>query len=281
MLDLLFGEPQNLLHPVYYIGRIGSFLDKAREKVTNKVLLFVLGMSALIVEALLWLALILLVQRLTYPVRIVLSIILFKFSFSIRGLYEHVHRCFTDDVEALRKNVSLIVSRDVSKLDKWHLYSAALESLSENLSDAITGPWFYFILLGLPGAWLYRVVNTYDALFGYRNDRYEWFGKFAARMDDALNFIPSRISCFFILLFNPKRALNYVRKYGPVKINATYPMSAFAGVLGVKFEKIGYYSFEGREPTKEDILKGLRLYKYVVLVMFFTMIAFLWRFKLW
>ncbi len=280
MLDLFFGEPQNFFHPVYYIGRIGSIVDKARKSVKSKVVLFAFGILALVTEILLWLVLVLLIKRLAYPMRVILSVVLFKFSFSIRGLYEHVHRCCTDDLEVLRRNVSLIVSRDVSKLDKWHLYSAALESLSENVSDSITGPWFYFVLFDLPGAWLYRVVNTYDALFGYRNERYEWFGKFAARMDDVLNLIPSRISCLIISLFNPKRALSYVRKYGPIKINSTYPMSAFAGVLGVKFEKVGYYAFEGKEPGKEDILRGLKLYKRVVLIMFLFLTGLLWGFRL-
>ncbi|MEN3043219.1 MAG: cobalamin biosynthesis protein, partial [Fervidobacterium sp.] len=151
--------------------------------------------------------------------------------------------------------------------DKPHLYSAAIESLSENISDSITGPLFYYLLFDLYGAIVYRVVNTYDALFGYRTKRYEWFGKFCARFDDLLNIIPSRLTALVIILFNPKRGLEYITRYGGIKINSTYPMSAFSGVLGVGFEKIGYYKFHGKLPDKDDVFRALKLYKKVVIIL--------------
>jgi adenosylcobinamide-phosphate synthase len=138
--------------------------------------------------------------------------------------------------------------------------------LAENISDSITGPLFYYLLFGLPGAVIYRVVNTYDALFGYRNEKYEWFGKFSARFDDLLNIIPARVTAFVISLFNPVSSWKYILKYGAIKINAMYPMSAFAGVLKLGFEKIGYYKLEGKIPEKEDIKKALNLYKQIVAI---------------
>jgi adenosylcobinamide-phosphate synthase len=125
---------------------------------------------------------------------------------------------------------------------------------------------FYYLLFGLPGAVIYRVVNTYDALFGYRNEKYEWFGKFSARFDDLLNIIPARVTAFVISLFNPVSSWKYILKYGAIKINAMYPMSAFAGVLKLGFEKIGYYKLEGKIPEKEDIKKALNLYKQIVAI---------------
>ncbi|ODN30616.1 cobalamin biosynthesis protein [Fervidobacterium thailandense] len=271
-IDLLLGEYPSKLHPVVYMGRLGKIFDQVRSKLgrgRRSFIEFMLGFSALVGESLLWITVATLVESVKSKVlMIILSALIFKSTFSIRGLYEHVAKCLTSDIEQLRKNVSMIVSRDTSKLDHQHLYSAAIESLSENIHDSYVGPMFYYLLFGLPGAVVYRVVNTYDALFGYRNEKYEWFGKFPARLDDVLNFVPARISTLFIMLFNPSRALSYIKKYGHLKINATYPMSAFAGVLGIGLEKLGYYKFEGPLPTVEDLKRALSLFcKVTVLIL--------------
>lgn len=274
--DLFLGEYPSPLHPVVYMGWLGKLFDQVRENIDGKFINFLLGLSALVGEATLWLIPALLVQSVENRVlMIVLSALFFKSTFSIRGLYEHVARCLTEDIEQLRKNVSIIVSRDTSKLDLQHLYSAAVESLSENIHDSFVGPFFYYLLFGLPGAVIYRLVNTYDALFGYRNEKYEWFGKFPARFDDILNFVPARISTIFIALFNPARAFRYVKKYGHLKINATYPMSAFAGVLEIGLEKIGYYKFDGPLPTVEDLRRALALFcKVTTLILMFFIFLF-------
>jgi len=278
--DLLFGEYPTKIHPVVYMGFVGKWFDKKLNKPEkSNFAKFIFGMIALTIEIVLFLVIstsLLVISKSDNKVAQILgflvAIYLLKSTFSIRSLYEHVARCYTDDVELLRKNVSFIVSRDVSKLDKAHLYSAAIESLAENISDSITGPLFYYLLFGLPGAVIYRVVNTYDALFGYRNEKYEWFGKFPARFDDLLNIVPSRVTAFVISLFNPVNSWKYILKYGAIKINAMYPMSAFAGVLKLGFEKIGYYKLEGKIPEKEDIRKALELYKKVTAIIIFTTI---------
>jgi adenosylcobinamide-phosphate synthase len=272
--DLLFGEYPSQIHPVVYMGFVGKWFDKKLNKPEKSDFArFIFGMIALTIEIVLFLVIstsLVVISKSNNKVAQILgflvSICLLKSTFSIRSLYEHVARCYTDDVELLRKNVSFVVSRDVSKLDKAHLYSAAIESLAENISDSITGPLFYYLLFGLPGAVIYRVVNTYDALFGYRNEKYEWFGKFSARFDDLLNIIPARVTAFVISLFNPVSSWKYILKYGAIKINAMYPMSAFAGVLKLGFEKIGYYKLEGKIPEKEDIKKALNLYKQIVAI---------------
>lgn len=278
--DLLFGEYPTKIHPVVYMGFVGKWFDKKLNKPEkSNFAKFIFGMIALTIEIVLFLVIstsLLVISKSDNKVAQILgflvAIYLLKSTFSIRSLYEHVARCYTDDVELLRKNVSFIVSRDVSKLDKAHLYSASIESLAENISDSITGPLFYYLLFGLPGAVIYRVVNTYDALFGYRNEKYEWFGKFPARFDDLLNIVPSRVTAFVISLFNPVNSWKYILKYGAIKINAMYPMSAFAGVLKLGFEKIGYYKLEGKIPEKEDIRKALELYKKVTAIIIFTTI---------
>ncbi|QIV78645.1 adenosylcobinamide-phosphate synthase CbiB [Fervidobacterium pennivorans] len=278
--DLLFGEYPTKIHPVVYMGFVGKWFDKKLNKPEkSNFARFIFGMIAQTIEVVLFLVIstsLVVISKSDNKVAQILgflvAIYLLKSTFSIRSLYEHVARCYTDDVELLRKNVSFIVSRDVSKLDKAHLYSAAIESLAENISDSITGPLFYYLLFGLPGAVIYRLVNTYDALFGYRNEKYEWFGKFPARFDDLLNIVPSRVTAFVISLFNPVNSWKYILKYGAIKINAMYPMSAFAGVLKLGFEKIGYYKLEGKIPEKEDVKKALELYKKVTAIIILTTI---------
>lgn len=276
LVDLLLGEYPNAIHPVAHMGFFGKVIDKltVRTLGASAHLRFSLGSLALTLEATLWALLALSLTNIPDPhLRVVIGSFALKSTFSIRSLYEHVRRCVTDDEAELRFNVSMIVSRDVRQLDRPHLHSAALESLSENISDAITGPLFFYTLFGLTGAMLYRVVNTYDALFGYRNERYEWFGKSAARADDFLNIVPSRLTAAFIAVFSPRRAFSYVTKYGGLKLNGTYPMSAFAGVLGVGFEKVGYYRFDGPLPDVDDLRRGLALYVRVagLIVLFFVL----------
>ncbi|WP_448375901.1 adenosylcobinamide-phosphate synthase CbiB [Fervidobacterium sp.] len=283
--DLLFGEYPSHFHPVVYMGTLGKLIDDKFNKTNlSNTLRLLFGAFALLIEIALFLSFSYIVLMLSQTkvsiiwfTSFLLKIYILKSTFSIRSLYEHVSRCYTDDVQLLRKNVSFIVSRDVSKLDKPHLYSAAIESLAENISDSVTGPLFYYLFFDLPGAVMYRVVNTYDALFGYRNSKYEWFGKFPARFDDLLNLIPSRLTALFISFFNPVSAWKYIFKYGAIKLNAMYPMSAFAGVLGIGFEKIGYYKLEGRLPEKEDVERALRLYvKVIALILSITVVSLIW-----
>ncbi|WP_428004506.1 adenosylcobinamide-phosphate synthase CbiB [Athalassotoga sp.] len=263
MIDLLIGEYPNAIHPVVWMGKIVKYFDKDAK---SNAVRFVYGTTLLILNVAIWASVGISIMFIPSIIGILTQALLLKSTFSIRGLYAHVKRCRVEDDEKMRHSVSMIVSRDTSKLDRWHLISAALESLSENTSDSITAPLFYYTLFGLPGALVYRVVNTMDAMIGYHTQKFEWFGKAAARTDDALNFIPSRLTATFFALFSPKKAFRSIFKYGPIKINGTYPMSAFSGILGVKFEKHGVYEFEGREPEIEDLDRGLRIYAFSVLI---------------
>ncbi len=263
MIDLLIGEYPNAIHPVVWMGKIVKYFDKDTK---SNAVRFIYGTILLILNVAIWASAGISIMFIPSIIGILTQALLLKSTFSIRGLYAHVKKCKVEDDEKMRHSVSMIVSRDTSKLDRWHLISAALESLSENTSDSITAPLFYYALFGLPGALIYRVVNTMDAMIGYHTQKFEWFGKAAARTDDALNFIPSRLTATFFALFSPKNAFRSIFKYGPIKINGTYPMSAFSGILGVKFEKNGVYEFEGREPEIEDLDRGLRIYAFSVLI---------------
>lgn len=259
--DLLLGEPPSLVHPVVWYGKMAGFLDKRWRR--GPLPDFFAGTLLTLVVVAFALALSLLPFRLPSPLSYALALYFLKSSFAVRSLHEHVARTVTDDLGEKRKAVSMIVSRNTRELDETHLNSAAIESLAENLNDSVVAPLFYFLLLGLPGAMVYRAVNTLDAMIGYRNERYEFFGKFAARLDDVLNLIPARLTVLLYLPLGWRRVLGHCR-LARFKINSDKPIAAMGAVLGVMLEKRGAYRFPGREPTNDDIKLALRVYRIVV-----------------
>lgn len=263
IIDVIIGEWPNMIHPVVWMGKmVNSFYVQSN----SNIVMFVIGSVLLLSDTSLWLFVGIVAERLPGIIGFVIQLFLLKSTFSIHSLYTHVSRCKTSDIKKMKRFVSLIVSRDTSELDKPHLISAALESLAENTSDSVTAPMFYYSLFGLPGALIYRTVNTLDAMVGYHTEKLEWFGKASARADDILNFIPSRITALIFSIFSPKGAFRSIAKYGPSKFNASYPMSAFSGALNVWFEKTGIYRFDGRKPKIKDIERGLRMYVLSVLI---------------
>jgi len=260
--DLALGEPPAKLHPVVWFGGIAGLID-SRYKRRSPVRDFLVGTATALIVLVFALSLSILPSLSPYPLNYALAVYLLKSSFAIRSLHEHIARTITDDIEEKRKAVSMIVSRDVSKLDEAHLNSAAIESLAENLNDSVVAPLFYFLLFGLPGALVYRAVNTLDAMLGYRNERYEYFGKFSARLDDVLNFIPARLTVLLYLPLGGRKVFSYYR-LARFKINSDKPMAVMSAVLGVWLEKPGVYRFPGRAPTDEDIKRALRVYWIVV-----------------
>jgi adenosylcobinamide-phosphate synthase len=147
--------------------------------------------------------------------------------------------------------------------------SAAVESVAENTGDSLVAPLFYFLLLGVPGAIGYRVVNTLDAMIGYHG-KYEYLGKFAARLDDVLNYIPARIAALwlvaaaFIMRKNGCQAWRTaLREHGQTESpNAGWPMAAMAGALNTQLEKVGQYRLgeNNTELVPEAIATSVRLF---------------------
>lgn len=260
--DVLLGEPPALVHPVVWFGRIAGFLE-GRWKRKGPLPDFLAGtLTALLVVAFA-LVLSLLPFHIPFPLNYALMVYLLKSSFAMRSLHEHVARTVTGDLREKRKAVSMIVSRNTEPLDEAHLNSASIESLAENLNDSVIAPLFYFLLFGLSGALIYRAVNTLDAMLGYRNERYEFFGKFSARLDDVLNFIPARLTVLLYLPLGGRRVLRHCR-LARFKLNSDKPIAAMSAVLGVWLEKPGVYRFPGRAPGNEDIRRALRVYWFVV-----------------
>jgi adenosylcobinamide-phosphate synthase len=185
-----------------------------------------------------------------------------------------------DSLGAGREAVSHIVGRDPQALDEAGVARAAIETLAENTSDGVVAPWFFLLLLGLPGIALYKAINTADSMIGHRNDRYRDYGWAAAKLDDAVNWIPARLTallvtaaCFIIPHASPSRAWKMARRDAPRhdSPNAGWPEAAFAGALG--FALGGPRSYDGEmidlprfgdgkaALVGSDILRALQLYR--------------------
>ncbi len=262
LLDAVIGEPPLLLHPVYWMGRIVAILE--RVKFRNAALEF--GYGALVTLAVATFATSLSLLPLPWFVSPVWSCYLIFSSISVKSMVEHAERCIRGGID--RRAVQMIVSRDTSKLSHEQLCSAVIESVAENYVDGVVSPLFYFSLFGLSGMMIYKAVNTCDAMMGYRTGRYEYFGKFAARLDDVLNYIPSRLSLlFFEVLKRGSVGYGMRRK---VKLNGC-TIAAMSYLLGVKLEKPGKYSLPGREANVESVEDSIRAFK---LLSFMAIVTF-------
>ncbi len=197
---------------------------------------------------------------------VVITGVLLKSLLALRVLVEevcNVEQALASSLEAGRKQLARIVSRDTTQLDASQIRESALESLSENLSDSVVAPLFWFALLGLPGAAIYRFANTADAMWGYR-DAWEWGGKFAARTDDVLNLIPARLTALILLVVARAKASAWRSLSREAALtsspNSGWPMAALALALNIRLRKPGVYALNhaGRAPTCDDLNIALR-----------------------
>ncbi|MCF8045435.1 MAG: adenosylcobinamide-phosphate synthase CbiB [Desulfarculaceae bacterium] len=250
VLDFFFKDPPNRFHPVVYMGYAVSILEKRFRK-----LFLPEGLQGVILAVLLivgvWLLFYVLL-RVCYEVGPIwgntASVITLYFAFSAAGLKKAAadvrYALETGDIGKGRKMVQRIVGRQTEQLDKSGIAGAAVESVAENFVDGFLSPLFFAALGGPALAMAYKMVNTLDSMIGYRNDTYIRFGKAAARIDDAANFIPARISVVVIalastLLSGAKAGLRSVQTavtQGRLQKspNAGYPEAAFAGALEIR-----------------------------------------------
>ena len=265
-LDLL-GEPPATWHPVVWYGKLIRFLehrapDKEPARFVYGGLMLVLAAPAALLPAagIRWLtayagryhrqsgaaAAMLLVGAALKPCFALNMLV--TAGRSVRMALER------EDLPAAREALQSLVSRDRSQLSAELAAAAAVESLAENVSDSVVAPLFYYALAGLPGAALYRLYNTFDAMIGYHG-AYEYLGKAAARWDDLLNLLPARLTALLIIALAPvyggnrRRAWRVWRRDArqTESPNAGHPMSAAAGALGVQLEKTGHYVLGDRE----------------------------------
>lgn len=269
LIDRWWGEPPAPVHPVVWMG---YYLKSVGRRVPDRgpAAAFVLGSmywlagAALVALAYGYTAVVL--AKLPVWLDISLTALLLKPLFALRMLLGEVgavEAALTASVEEGRSRLCMIVSRDTTLLDSSEIRESSLESLAENLSDSVIAPLFWFALFGLPGAAIYRFANTADAMWGYR-DRWEWGGKFAARVDDLLNLIPARITALALLLAAPKR-LALLRRLPEeaartASPNSGWPMAALALSLNVRLRKPNVYALnaDGSEPSAADMATALR-----------------------
>ena len=249
LLDLALGDPRWLPHPIrlfgWLIGTGEKFLNKGRFRFFKGALL-TLGLVAGVFLAL-YLLMDFLYNLSPLAYYLVASILLF-YALANKSLIEEGKAVFdalkNGGLEAGRKRLSWIVGRETKNLSEQQVRTAVFETMSENLSDGVIAPLFYFALLGIPGALAYKMINTLDSMIGYKNERYQQFGKFAARLDDVANFIPARLTAFLMVLVSGRfQVSKTILAYGPqhASPNAGYPEAALAGILHCRFGGPNYY----------------------------------------
>ena len=292
VLDLIFGDPQNVVHPVQVIGKIIS----AGEKVLlRKKYKFLAGAVLNIFTVSITYTLMYLISK---SVKIsvffmIIEIYLMYTIFSINSLAREGNRVYRilkeGDIEKARKDLSYLVSRDTEMMDEKMIIRSTMETISENTVDGIVAPMFYMFLGGMPLAMAYKAINTLDSMVGYKNEKYMDFGKFSAKVDDAANFIPARITGILIVLasmilgYDYKNSLKiFIRdRKNHSSPNSAHSEASVAGALGVQFG--GKVSYFGKEMDKltignktkefelEDIRKNIRIMyvtSFLSLVMF-------------
>jgi adenosylcobinamide-phosphate synthase len=265
-LDALFGEPRNAWHPVAWLGKLLAPLGRWLVGLAPHAA-FVGGTVAwLLIAALLgwgaWL-----VQRALLSAPAWLAVpalaLLLKPTWAWRMLRDETAAVETalqqHGLPAARDPLARLVSRDVSAFDEAALRETTIETLAENLNDSVVAPLFWAALLGLPGAVVYRFANTADAMWGYRG-RFEWAGKWAARADDVLSWLPARLTGLALVTPRQWAALREEARLTPSP-NGGWPMGAMALRLGVRLRKPGVYTLNATAaaPEARHMQRALRV----------------------
>ena len=289
LLDCLLGDPHNPWHPICLIGYLISFLEKKIRKLFPKqpkgefygglvMVVLVLFISTAVPIVLLKAA------KWIHPyLALVLEIIMCYQLLAARSLRDEsmkvYHALHQHDIEGARKAVSMIVGRDTQRLDAAGIAKAAVETVAENASDGVIAPMIFIAIGGVPFGFFYKAVNTMDSMVGYKNEKYLYFGRAAAKLDDVMNFLPARISALLMVgtafisgkSYNGKQAWHIWRRDNRkhASPNSAQTESVCAGALGIQlagdasyFGKVVKKPYIG-DPTRavepEDIRRTNRL----------------------
>lgn len=287
LLDLLIGDPHWLYHPVRLVGLLISGAEKVLrrifpetergERIAGVFLIAVVsGVTTAAVAGLLYLA-----GKWSPIAAFVLEVILCYQLFAVRALKDESMKVYRElvkpDLEGARRAVSMIVGRDTESLTAEGVTKAAVETVAENTSDGIIAPMFYMIIGGPVLGWLYKSINTMDSMVGYKNEKYLNFGRYAAKLDDAVNFIPARLSAGMMIAASGLIGLDAgqaLRIFRRDRLNHASPNSAqteavMAGALHVQLAGDAWYFGKlykkktigdaGRSVEPEDIRRANRL----------------------
>ena len=265
LLDLIFGDPARLPHPIVWFGKAIAFCEHRLNKGSRRKLKGALMAVALIVAVFFvtaWIR----YRLYLFPspfgegmgVRLFFDTVVVFYCLAGTTLIREVRAVFLAldrSLEEGRRQVARIVGRDTSELSAQEVRTAALETLAENLSDGVIAPLFWFAILGTPGMLAYKMINTLDSMIGYKTERYKDFGCWAAHIDDIANYIPARLTALLMIgsywllaiSYWPKaksqKLIAFVRKFGRCHAspNSGYPEAALAGILDCRFGGPHYY----------------------------------------
>ena len=280
-VDRYFGEPRVRLHPVVwmgnYLGWAGAWVQRRAQQNPQQP-----DFKAFWLAALVWCAGAAIVSGVAWGLQTALGSLPWWAAGVLLGLLLKpllawtmlksevlaVEAALAESLEAGRERLSWLVSRDVSALSEAQVRESAIESLAENLNDSVVAPIFWFVLLGLPGAALYRFANTADAMWGYpgiyKGQNWAWAGKWAARFDDVLSWLPARITALLLLLATGVRGLALAGRLRAEAAktpspNSGWPMAAMALGLDVGLRKPGVYVLNpaGRAALAQDTAQAL------------------------
>ena len=300
ILDLIVGDPMNFPHPIRLIGTLIGKLDKALNKRRARMLEGVLLCIIVVLTTAFATTLVIVVS---YKIHVALGIaveaILTCYILAARSLQVEsmkvYHKLKSGTLEEARYAVSMIVGRDTDVLDQEGVTKAAVETVAENTSDGVIAPMLYTALGGPILGYIYKAVNTMDSMVGYHNEKYEYFGKAAARLDDIFNYIPSRLSAVFMILasyicgkdYSGREAVRiYKRDRNVTKSpNAGQTESVCAGALGIRLAGNAYYfgrlvekpyiGDEGRSIEAEDIKRSCKLMYVTELITVLVSVLFM------
>jgi adenosylcobinamide-phosphate synthase len=283
LIDILFGDPPNKVHPVSWLGLlIGYFIPKLKgdKDGYNVIMEKMVGMAfAIILVASIGIAAQFLISMCLHLFGIVaaaiLTALILKIALAIKGMEKHAIKIINalerNDIKSAQHNLSLIVRRHTKQLSSQDVLSATIECIGESTVDGIVAPLFFYSLLGPAGALAYRIINTPDSMVGYKDDYYKNIGWMSAKLDTISNYVPARITSFLMVISSQllradwKNAILILRRdhRKTRSLNAGYPMATMAGALRIKLEKVGHYSLgENREPLSiEKCKKAIAIMK--------------------
>ena len=290
LIDLILGDPKNRYHPTAWIGTFIAKLttitknqNSTFEKVGGTIMIITISsVVVLLLSGLTFGISLISVDYISLILSVVIGALLLKTTIAIRGMEKHAISVLdsleSNDLDLARNYLSMIVKRNTTKLDKNHVLSGVLESISENTVDGITGPMFYYAFFGLFGAFVYRIINTADSMVGYKNDIFKNLGWFTAKCDTILNYIPSRLTGLMMVISAAILKNNWRNSYKVMirdgkkteSPNAGYPMAALAGALETKFEKINHYKLGDGEITltRDHVLSAIKIMKLTSILFF-------------
>ena len=304
MLDLMVGDPHGIPHPIVWIGKLIGRLDTAllgdipsdkadpgtRDKAAERrkgvlLVLIVITVTVSVTTGVMYGA-----YRISPVAGVIVEAILTCYLLaqtSLRRESMNVYRELKDGtIDSARKAVSMIVGRDTQVLDENGVTKAAVETVAENFSDGVFAPMMYAAIGGPVLGMMYKAVNTMDSMIGYKNDRYMWFGTAAAKLDDVVNYIPSRISALLLIAasaisgknYDASRAFRIWRRdrANHKSPNAAQTESAAAGALGLQLA--GDAQYFGRivhKPYIGDKVRGIEDYDIVRVNRLMTAASFL------